>query len=839
MLRLKTFGGVSLERDGIPLEGRVTQRRRLALLAYLAAAGENSTNREKLIVLLWPERDDEHGRHSLSQAVYAVRQELGAEVLLGGIDEIRLNHGVLTSDVAEFIRAVGRGDGATAAELYRGPFLDGFYVDGTPEFERWTAEERDRLAAQCGGVLEQLAIDATRRGELAAALNWWRRRAGLSPLDARVTLRLMDALVAAGDRVGAIRQAQIHERLLRSELDMDPDPEVAGLAERLRHRSAPVASGVSLSPGPSGETVVASLPAPARSGRWRGPGWAALTLAAGFMLMLWLRPAPAPDPDHRILVLVGDFAGPDSTLSLAIQEAVRAELAAEPRVQVVPDGRVIEGLRLMRASPGIQLTPDVALHLAQRLGVHSVVVGTASPLGLGVQVTARVLRPSDGGTVVSLAERPEDDEQVVTAVSRLGRSLRTRIANVDPPAGVSPLPAVTTSSLEALKSYALARQALSRDRRVALSLGEAALAQDSVFPLAHYLVGDLLWFMDQQEHSDAHMARANALAARVPLRERLLIRARYEQLVQDRPDSALVYWQLLRASYPDEPLAYEGMAWTLRALGDYAAAAAAADTALQLDPSAVTPNVNNRLYALMSLGDTAGALGFVSRLGPGSESPQAEARYLAALQRKDWPGALALIDTASQGPGRLYRAHIALLAMGRLDDARTVLDSLAAGESARAQLYPRGLILQGIAEAEAGRLRRAATLAQQAQEWLDRADLSPPAIVEGARRLVDARDAGRSLRSYRLAGLLIEACSALLARDPRRALELIVEARSQNYFARSASTGALVEAQARAETGDRAGAARLYAAVSSHALPDTDFEAWPVLGVLAARRLTR
>ena len=64
-LRLRTFGSVCVERDGAPLAGAHGQRRRLALLAYLAAADGGTVGREKLIGLLWPESDESSARHSL------------------------------------------------------------------------------------------------------------------------------------------------------------------------------------------------------------------------------------------------------------------------------------------------------------------------------------------------------------------------------------------------------------------------------------------------------------------------------------------------------------------------------------------------------------------------------------------------------------------------------------------------------------------------------------------------------------------------------------------------------------------------------------------------------
>ena len=69
MLRLKTFGGLWLEGDEGPLTGAAAQRRRLVLLAALAAAGQKGMSRDALVGLLWPEVDEARARAALSQAL--------------------------------------------------------------------------------------------------------------------------------------------------------------------------------------------------------------------------------------------------------------------------------------------------------------------------------------------------------------------------------------------------------------------------------------------------------------------------------------------------------------------------------------------------------------------------------------------------------------------------------------------------------------------------------------------------------------------------------------------------------------------------------------------------
>ena len=90
---------------------------------------------------------DRPGLDALEQLLYALRRQLGDSVVLGP-DPLRLNPGIITSDVTQFGQATARGAPAEAVGLYRGPFLDGFYLSDAAEFEQWAAEERSQLAGK-------------------------------------------------------------------------------------------------------------------------------------------------------------------------------------------------------------------------------------------------------------------------------------------------------------------------------------------------------------------------------------------------------------------------------------------------------------------------------------------------------------------------------------------------------------------------------------------------------------------------------------------------------------------------------------------------------------------
>jgi Protein kinase domain/Bacterial transcriptional activator domain len=154
--------------------------------------------------------------------------------LIVGVDPLRLNPAVVETDVAEFAGAIAAGAAARAVAVYRGPFLDGFYLPRAPEFEAWVEQERSRFAAEHAQALRRMAAEARDLGRQTAEIDLWRRLVATDPLGERGVVALVRALVEAGDLAGAMRQAREYESRVREELPGAPVPNVLALAGGLK-----------------------------------------------------------------------------------------------------------------------------------------------------------------------------------------------------------------------------------------------------------------------------------------------------------------------------------------------------------------------------------------------------------------------------------------------------------------------------------------------------------------------------------------------------------------------------------------------------------------------------
>ena len=247
MIELRMLGRLSLTgADGREVRGLLGQPRRLALLAYLAAASPQGFHRrDTLLALFWPELDQEHARAALRQALHVVRDALGGDAVTSrGDEEIGLDFAQVSCDVAAFERALRMGQLEEPLDLYRGALLEGFFISDAPEFERWLETERARLQQAAAGGARALAERYESDNDLTRAVRWTRRSIELAPSDEGLVRRLIALLDRQGDRAGALEAYEAFARRVAAEYDAEPAAETRALvaAVRARRRAEPAAA---------------------------------------------------------------------------------------------------------------------------------------------------------------------------------------------------------------------------------------------------------------------------------------------------------------------------------------------------------------------------------------------------------------------------------------------------------------------------------------------------------------------------------------------------------------------------------------------------------------------
>lgn len=136
----------------------------------------------------------------MNQAVYVLRAMLGEEAIVPRGDGALGLADVVSCDAVAFEAALDAGKSDEALALYRGDLLEGFFISGAPEFERWLDGERTRLRHRAAEGAWALAEAKAGAGAAVEAARWARKASDLLPADEAVALGGDDSRSAGSRR---------------------------------------------------------------------------------------------------------------------------------------------------------------------------------------------------------------------------------------------------------------------------------------------------------------------------------------------------------------------------------------------------------------------------------------------------------------------------------------------------------------------------------------------------------------------------------------------------------------------------------------------------------------
>lgn len=233
MLTIALLGTPEILRDGEPVT--INRRKSRALLFFVAAHAQ-PVMREQVLAVFWPEMARSAAQQSLRTTLYGIRQAAG-DVLRAEDERLALDSEA-SVDVRQFEEALaapdaGRAALAAALALYRGDFLQGFGLDGAPEFDDWLVAQGEhyRRRALRGWVM--LAHQHEAAGSFRDALEALEQALALDPLQEDVQRAALRLHYLSGDRAGAIRRYDHLRRLLDDELGVPPMAETRALYDAI------------------------------------------------------------------------------------------------------------------------------------------------------------------------------------------------------------------------------------------------------------------------------------------------------------------------------------------------------------------------------------------------------------------------------------------------------------------------------------------------------------------------------------------------------------------------------------------------------------------------------
>jgi DNA-binding SARP family transcriptional activator/TolB-like protein len=233
-VNLRLLGMFAAEANiGRPLPIVLRSKKARALLAYLAMKPDHQARREELATLLWGDNPDMLARQSLRQCLISLRQDLSiaSEILILDRETVGLRADLISVDARSFAalsRSAKPDDVAQAAELWRGTFLPDLVLD-IETYETWHRHEADRLVAAAAGVFDALCRSADANGDADGAIAAAERLLALDPTREDWQRTALKLVARHSGREAALSRAKLLTELLRSELDVSPEPETRAL----------------------------------------------------------------------------------------------------------------------------------------------------------------------------------------------------------------------------------------------------------------------------------------------------------------------------------------------------------------------------------------------------------------------------------------------------------------------------------------------------------------------------------------------------------------------------------------------------------------------------------
>ena len=339
--------------------------------------------------------------------------------------------------------------------------------------------------------------------------------------------------------------------------------------------------------------ALAQISAKSQAGRWKilVP---VIALAAIVVcgLFFW-RSAEKPRLSEKDTIVLADFDNRtgDPVFDDTLKQALAMQLEQSPFINVLPDNKVSESLRLMGRPRSDRVTQELAREICLRTASKALLAGSVASLGNHYMVGVRAANCQSGDSLVSAEAEADSREQVLRALNDVTRQLRGKlgeslasIQKSDKAQAEVGDYDITTASLDALKAYTQARVVYrEKGDAAAIPLLKRAIELDPNFARAYVTLGTRYDNLGQNSLAISNLRKAYELRDRVSEREKLFIMAIYYMNVTGEVQKSNDVEQVWIQTFPRDPHPHVDLGSNYLILGRYEQSVSESRQALRLD----------------------------------------------------------------------------------------------------------------------------------------------------------------------------------------------------------------------------------------------------------------
>jgi DNA-binding SARP family transcriptional activator/CRP-like cAMP-binding protein len=249
-IRIKTLGGFQLSRDETPVEDREWEANQpKLLLKAIIAHRSRGVPKDVLIEALWPEVTSLSGERNFKVILHRLRRTLepemdknfGSSYIHLKANLVSLDEELCHVDLDDFLTSLRQaekkeegGDIPSAISVYR-QAVELYSGDFLPEelYVSWIETKRQELQTRFVNLLFRLADLLEKKGNLKSATDYYRKVLQKDQTLELAYQRLMLNYSNRGMRNAAMKAYEDCVRVLRNELNVEPDPLTTSLFKKL------------------------------------------------------------------------------------------------------------------------------------------------------------------------------------------------------------------------------------------------------------------------------------------------------------------------------------------------------------------------------------------------------------------------------------------------------------------------------------------------------------------------------------------------------------------------------------------------------------------------------
>jgi len=324
---------------------------------------------------------------------------------------------------------------------------------------------------------------------------------------------------------------------------------------RLKRDTVP-ASAVALTPG------VAR--GPSRSKWIPVSGGFALILvlaAASYYLFRTRRVHALTEKDTIVLADFTNTTG-DPVFDSALKQGLTVQLQQSPFLSIFPGERVRETLRFMGRSPDERVAGPVGREICERNGIKAMIAGEISQLGSHYVLNLTATNCLTGEPLAQEQEQAAGKEEVLNALGEAAKKIRGELGESlnSVQRCNAPVEQATTSSLEALKAFALGEETRARSGDLpSLPFYKRAVELDPNFATAYARIGAVYGNLGEFRLAEENTSKAFELRVHTSEKEKFYITGHYYGDITGELDKEIEAYLLWTQTYPRDSIPHNNL----------------------------------------------------------------------------------------------------------------------------------------------------------------------------------------------------------------------------------------------------------------------------------------